>query len=447
VDDGELLEELIRVAARLGVEVRVERFETPPARGGGRCVVDGRVLVLLDARAPAADRVEALAGALAVADLEDVYLPPEVRERIEAARPEPVAPGERVPLASHSTLGVGGPARWWLEARDEAEVHRALGWAARRGVSVRVLGGGSNLVVADAGVEALVLRIALRGVTVREAAGAVEVTAAAGESWDDLVRLTVERGWAGLECLSGIPGLVGATPIQNVGAYGQEVSETITEIRAVDRTTGATVTLTPEACRFGYRDSALRSDVPDRHVILGVTYRLRPGGSPTVRYAELGRHLAAQGVATPTLADVRASVLAVRREKSMVLDPADANRRSCGSFFVNPVVPATVAARVAAVVGDPAMPRWPEPDGARVKLSAAWLIERAGLGRGVRDGAVGLSTRHTLAIVAHEGARAADVVRLARRIRQAVEARFGVRLRPEPVFWGFARLEDGLPVG
>jgi UDP-N-acetylmuramate dehydrogenase len=342
-------------------------------------------------------------------------------------------------------MGVGGQARWYVEAHDEPAVLAALRWAEERGLPLRVLGGGSNLVVADAGVETLVLRVALRGLAVREAESAVELTAAAGEPWDGVVRFAVERGWAGLECLSGIPGLVGATPIQNVGAYGQEVSDTIAAVRALDRTTRTIVTLPPAACGFGYRDSAFKSRAPDRHVILAVTYRLRPAGAPSVRYAELERHLAARGIASPGLADVRESVLAVRRTKSMVLDSADPNRRSCGSFFVNPVVPAAEAERVASVAGDPGMPRWPEPGGERVKLAAAWLVERAGFARGLADGAAGISTRHTLAIVAREGARASDVVRVARRVRDGVLARFGVRLHPEPVFWGFPRVEHGLP--
>jgi UDP-N-acetylmuramate dehydrogenase len=344
-------------------------------------------------------------------------------------------PLEHVPLAPWCTLGVGGPARFFVEARDEAAVTAALAWARARGLGVRVLGGGSNLVVADEGVDALVVRLALRGVEAQEGDGAVAVTAAAGEPWDDLVRDTVARGWAGLECLSGIPGLVGATPIQNVGAYGQEVAETITAVRALDTRTGAVVALAPARCGFAYRDSLFKSRAPDRYVVLAVTYRLQPGGAPAVRYAELARHLAGHGVTTPTLADVRASVLAIRRAKSMVLEAGDPNRRSCGSYFVNPVVTAAEAARVEARAGDPAMPRWPERDG-RVKLSAAWLIERAGFRRGQTDGPVGLSTRHALAIVAHDGATARHVLDFARRVQAAVEARFGVRLRPEPVVWG-----------
>jgi UDP-N-acetylmuramate dehydrogenase len=332
-------------------------------------------------------------------------------------------------------MGVGGPARFFVEAANEAAVLAAVRWAEERRVDLRVLGGGSNLVVADAGVNALVVKIAPRGVRSHEANGAVEVTAAAGEPWDALVAHAVERGWAGIECLSGIPGLVGATPIQNVGAYGQEVSQTVTAVRALDRRTGDIAALAPADCGFGYRTSRFKSGEPDRFIVLGVTYTLAPGGAPAVRYADVEKDLAGRGIAKPSLADVRASVLAIRRSKSMVLDAVDPNRRSCGSFFLNPVVDGATFERVSSAAGDPAMPRWREADG-RVKLSAAWLIEHAGLRRGDGPGPVALSTRHSLAIVCREGARAADVTTFAREIRAVVEARFGVRLVPEPVFWG-----------
>ena len=346
-----------------------------------------------------------------------------------------MTPREHVALAPHCTLGVGGPARWFVDAADEGAVLEAVAWARDRGAGFRILGGGSNVVVADAGVEALVVRVSLRGVNSETRAGRVELTAAAGEPWDDLVATTVARGWAGLECLSGIPGLVGATPIQNVGAYGQEVGETVAAVRALDTRSGRVVTLAGGECGFGYRDSRFKTAEPGRWVVLGVVYHLRPAGAAAVRYADVERHLAGRGVTAPSLADVRESVLAVRRAKSMVLDPADPNRRSCGSFFVNPVVSAEAAAKVEARALDPGMPRWTQPDG-RVKLSAAWLIEQAGFRRGLREGPVGLSTRHALAIVAHDGARAGDVVGLARRIQGTVEARFGIRLTPEPVYWG-----------
>ena len=346
-----------------------------------------------------------------------------------------MTPREDVSLAARCTLGVGGPARYFVEVTTESAVADALAWARRRGVGVRVLGGGSNVVVPDAGVDGLVLGMALRGIVTQEHAEAVDVTAAAGEPWDDVVRVTVEREWTGLECLSGIPGLVGATPIQNVGAYGQEVSETITAVRVLDVHTGEIVALDNAACGFGYRDSRLKSGEPERYIVLGVTYRLRPDGKVRVRYAELSRHLAARGISTPTGGDVRESVLAVRRAKSMVLDASDPNRRSCGSFFTNPIVTAETADAVRARCGGEGMPRWEQPDG-RVKLSAAWLIERAGFRRGEGHGAVGLSTRHALAIVAHDGASATDVLAFARTIVERVRSRLGVTLVPEPVIWG-----------
>jgi len=337
-------------------------------------------------------------------------------------------------------MELGGPARFFVHARYDAEVREAWAWARERQVPLRVLGGGSNVVVDDAGVDGVVVQIDTRGIEWRETAEAVEVTAAAGEGWDDLVRCAVAREWAGLECLSGIPGRVGATPIQNVGAYGQEVSDTITAVHALDRASGDTLSLPPSACGFGYRDSRFKSGEPDRWIVLGVSYRLRPGGAPTVKYADLEKHLAARGLVRPTLGQVRDSVIEIRRAKSMVLDPADPNRRSCGSFFMNPIVTPAHADKVAARAGAAAMPRWTQPDGS-VKLSAAWLIERAGLTRGASAGAVGLSTRHTLAIVCHDGARAADVVGFARRIRDTVAERFDVRLAPEPILWGGLTLE------
>jgi UDP-N-acetylmuramate dehydrogenase len=348
-----------------------------------------------------------------------------------------IAPVEHAPLAPHCTLHVGGAARYFLEARDEATVLDAADWAASRGLPIRVLGGGSNLVIADEGVDGLVLKIGLRGVTAREIPGAVEVTAAAGEPWDAFVRHAVERGWAGLECLSGIPGLVGATPIQNVGAYGQEVSDTLASVRALDREGRRVVTLAPADCGFGYRDSLFKSRAPGRYVVLAVTYRLVPGGAPNLGYADIAREI---GTAAPSLAAVRETVIRVRRSKSMVLDPGDPNARSCGSFFLNPIVDAAALAAVDARAAGLSMPRWPQPDG-RVKLSAAWLIERAGFTRGQADGPVGLSTRHTLAIVCHDGACARDVAAFARRVRAGVEQRFGVRLHPEPVFWGTLSLD------
>jgi len=355
-----------------------------------------------------------------------------------------VEPRENVPLAPLTTLGVGGPARFYVRVDDAAGVVEAMDWAGARGLPFLVLGGGSNLVLADGGYPGLVVHLALRGVAARVAGDAVDVTAAAGEQWDALVAFAADKGWAGIECLSGIPGLVGATPIQNVGAYGQDVSETIVAVEAIDRRTRARVLLDNEACRFGYRMSRFKAEDAGHYVVIGVTFRLRPGGAPALKYAELTRHFAERGVTAPSLAETRQAVIEVRRRKAMVLDPADPNARSVGSFFMNPVVAAgefeALAARIVSdgvAASADEIPHYPGGPG-RLKLSAAWLIERAGFQRGYRRGPVGLSEKHTLAIVNRGGATAADVVSLAREVRDGVRERFGIALHPEPVFVGTA---------
>jgi UDP-N-acetylmuramate dehydrogenase len=319
---------------------------------------------------------------------------------------------------------------------------------------VLVLGGGSNLLVADRGFDGLVLRPRVRGVRVEEGEGAVRVEAGAGEAWDDLVRRAVGNGWAGIECLSGIPGEVGATPIQNVGAYGQEVADTIVDVRAIDRASLAAVTLDAARCGFGYRDSAFKRADAGRFVIVAVRFALRPGGAPALRYAELRGRLEGRGA--PSLAEARAAVIDLRRGKSMVLDPGSENGRSAGSFFMNPVVDGAaidaVRARVSAagvLAPGERMPEHAAPSG-RVKLPAAWLIERAGFRKGTGDGAVGISTRHALAIVNRGGATAAAIVAFARRVKDGVRDRFGVDLHAEPVLVGFGPgegLEKSAPKG
>jgi UDP-N-acetylmuramate dehydrogenase len=341
---------------------------------------------------------------------------------------------ESVELAPRTTLGVGGAARFFVDAEDVPTARAALAWAAERGVRLRVLGGGSNVVVSDGGFDGLVLRPALRGLTFHDAGEHVEVTAGAGEPWDGVVKACVERGLQGLECLSGIPGWAGATPIQNVGAYGQEVAETLERVEVLDRRTLEQATLGAAECRFAYRDSRFKSDDPERFVVLAARFRLRRGAAPSVRYAELARHLESGGVERPTLADVRNAVVFLRGRKSMLYDTRDVNGRSCGSFFTNPVVSAEAAERVEEISGAAAMPRYPQPDG-RVKLAAGWLIERAGFEKGLRRGPVGLSTRHALSIVCHDGALARDVLAFAETIRKGVQERFGVSLVLEPVVW------------
>lgn len=358
-----------------------------------------------------------------------------------------------VPLAPLTTLGLGGPARYFLEARDDASLAAALRRAREEGVEATILAGGSNAVVADAGVDGLVVRVALKGVERTAAGGGGQElwTVAAGEPWDPLVERVVAAGLAGIECLSGIPGTAGATPIQNVGAYGQEVAEVVESVRVLDRETLEERRMAPEECGFAYRDSLFRRR-PERFAVLAVTLRLAPDGEPAVRYPELERAVAATGEGA-TLASVRRTVLALRRSKSMVIESGDENRRSVGSFFVNPVVAAEEAeavverALLAGVARDPSeVPRFeagPAGPGRRIKLSAGWLVEHAGFPKGTRRGPVGVSSRHALALVHHGGGKTADLLALAREVRKAVRDRFGVTLQPEPVFLGFGE-EDPL---
>ena len=334
-----------------------------------------------------------------------------------------------VRLSQQTTLAVGGPARWFARCSSVGQVQTALAFAAAESLPIFVLGGGSNVLVADRGFDGVVIQCALDSV---EPNGALW-TVGAGVIWDALVAQTVERGWSGLECLSGIPGWVGASPIQNIGAYGQEVGAVIDAVQAIDRQTGDVSWLSADTCAFGYRTSRFKQD-STRWVVVAVRYALRDDGVPTLKYAELARQVG-EG---PTLAKVRAAVLKLRRGKSMVYDPADPNHRSAGSFFLNPIVSAKALAKISARVhaaGFEGMPQWPVAEG--IKLSAAWLIERSGRPRGWGDGRVGLSTRHTLAVINRGQATAAEIVAFAQEIQRHVAQRFGVHLTPEPTWLGF----------
>ena len=333
-----------------------------------------------------------------------------------------------VPLSSYTTLGLGGPATELVTAYDEAEIVEALRTA--DGPSL-VLGGGSNLVVADEGFPGTVIRIATRGQTLTELGDDVLLEVAAGEDWTALVSRCVDDQLAGVECLAGIPGLVGATPMQNVGAYGQDVSQTVVSVRAFDRTADEVRTVTD--CEFAYRGSRFKAEAP-RWAVLSVTYRLsRTPTSRPVRYAELAGALGiAVGDRAPLL-EVRDAVLSLRRRKGMVLDPADPDTRSAGSFFTNPILDADQLAALRARGVEP--PTYPERDG-RVKVPAAWLIERAGFAKGDFDGPAGISSKHTLALVNRGGARTADLMRVARAVRDGVREAFGLELVPEPVLVG-----------
>jgi UDP-N-acetylmuramate dehydrogenase len=346
---------------------------------------------------------------------------------------------EHVPLAPLTTLGVGGPARWLTSCRSSDELVAALAWAARRGVQRLVIGGGSNLLVSDDGFDGLVIRNAIAGIDAREEGSRISVRAGAGEEWDRFVEFCVANDLGGVECLSGIPGLVGATPIQNVGAYGQEVSETITEVEVLDTLSGEVRRLSNDECEFGYRASRFKNRQVNRFVVLFVTYSLERGGAPAIRYPDIERHLSSRAISAPGLAEVREAVIAIRRAKGMVVDPDDPDSRSAGSFFMNPIVDLeshdSFVARCSAegIGGTP--PSFPSKGG--VKLSAAWLIENAGFSKGLRLGRAGLSTKHTLAIVNSGGATAREIVDLVLTIQRGVEEKFGIVLRPEPNLIGF----------
>lgn len=345
-----------------------------------------------------------------------------------------------VPLAPHTTLGLGGPARQLVEARSRAELVAAVEEADLRRAPLLILGGGSNLVVSDEGFAGTVVKIGTRGVTVDETDEArVVVTAEAGEPWDDVVALAVSRGWSGVECLSGIPGQVGAVPMQNVGAYGQDVGETIRAVHTWDRDARRLVVFDRDDCRFAYRSSVFRGR--DRHVILAVTFAFeRRAESQPLRYAELTGALGIATSARAPLAQVRDTVIALRRKKGMVVDAADPDTASAGSFFTNPIVDAAELERVRQRVAPrlregERMPSFAEPDG-RTKLSAAWLIERAGFTKGHAVGRAAISHKHALALTNRGGATTEELLALARRIRDGVEDAFGVRLENEPVFVG-----------
>ncbi|MCW2683870.1 MAG: murB [Blastococcus sp.] len=324
-----------------------------------------------------------------------------------------------VPLADLTTLGVGGPIDRLLEAGDAAELVAAVRDADEAGRPLLLLGGGSNIVAPDEGWPGDVVAVRTRGIERRGDSLVVQ----AGEPWDDLVAYTVDHDLAGVEALSGIPGSTGATPVQNVGAYGQEVAQTITAVHVYDRAEKSERTLTPAGCEFAYRDSRLKRE-PTRFVVLDVTFALAAGPrSRPVGYAELARTLGVQIGETAPLADVRSAVLGLRRGKGMVWNPADPDSRSAGSFFTNPIV-----AIEQAVDG---CPSWPAGDGL-VKLSAAWLVQSAGFGRGTRQGRVGTSSRHSLALTTEPGATAGELMAFAATVIEAVRDQFGVTLVPEP---------------
>jgi UDP-N-acetylmuramate dehydrogenase len=342
---------------------------------------------------------------------------------------------EKVPLAAYTTFQIGGPARWFAEATSEDDIAAGIAFATERKLPLFILGGGSNLLVSDAGFSGLVLRIALEGIVSTGAGGSSIISAAAGEDWDGLVAYAVAAGLAGIECLSGIPGTVGGTPVQNVGAYGQEVSQTIVTVRAFDRKASQFVDLAASDCGFSYRRSIFNSSQRERYVVSRVDYALRKDAPANFVYADVARYFASRKIEVPTLAEVRDAVRSIRAQKGMLIVPGDADCRSAGSFFKNPVVPASTLDSLALElkVEKQSIPAYPASQG-EVKLSAAWLIERAGFAKGYALGNAGISSRHTLALINRGGASATEVTALRDKVVAAVASRFAVRLEPEPVW-------------
>ncbi|WP_263359597.1 UDP-N-acetylmuramate dehydrogenase [Acidicapsa ligni] len=345
---------------------------------------------------------------------------------------------EQVLLAPFTTFGIGGPARWFVEAASEADVVDAVRWARDRAVPLFVLGGGSNLLISDAGFSGLVLRVVLKGIGTFPSDSGMLFRVAAGEDWDEFVSLAVMQNCAGIECLAGIPGTVGGTPVQNVGAYGQEVAETILGVRVMDLETLEFREMTAAECGFAYRSSVFNSTARGQFLVTRVDYRLRPGGEVNLRYADLQKVFTAGS--NPGLLEVANAVHHIRQSKGMLLVEGDPDCRSAGSFFKNPVVSAVEFAHLSARLGSAQLgsvpPSYPAGEGL-VKLPAAWLIEQAGFPKGFRLGRAGISSRHTLALVNLGGATAADLLVLRDVIVAGVSERFGIALAMEPVMVGF----------
>jgi UDP-N-acetylmuramate dehydrogenase len=340
---------------------------------------------------------------------------------------------ENVVLAPLTTLGVGGPARYFAVCRSTSDILEALEFADRKKLPVFVLGGGSNLLIADEGFRGIVIQVLVEGIDLEIVESKGLLIAGSGENWDMLVQFAVTNDLAGVECLSGIPGSVGGTPVQNVGAYGQEVSETILSVACIDRSNGNVVEMTNEECGFQYRKSIFNTTERDHFIITQVTFGLMRNGKPRISYRDLAERFSGS---TPSLLDVRDAVWDIRRQKSMVIDAGDPNSRSAGSFFKNPVLSSTEYRRI--IEEFPIeVPSFPMETGEH-KIPAAWLIEQAGFQKGFILGRVGISERHSLAIINRGGAKASDIIALKDLIISKVAKKFGITLVPEPVFLGFA---------
>lgn len=467
MDEIALFDEICMLLRAAGLEIRTEHFALAPESAGGLCRVEGKDLVLLHAGASKAERARALLEVVEQVGLRRLgirgaELSPTLLSRLNRrgqmpwphkSEAPPVAKTQSwyrlqkhlklimtpPPLSNLTTLGVGGPPTRFETATTEAHLAELVREAKATDSPIHVLGGGSNIVVADEGVSGTAIKIALTGISVKTKGGHVLVTAAAGENWHEFAKSMTELDYAGIECLGGIPGSVGATPIQNVGAYGQEVSQTIHSVRVLNRKTLKIREFKNANCHFGYRTSVFKTEARDAYIVLAVTFRLTPKGAPCLRYTELQKCLGLEA----TLQTTFEQVIELRRQKSMIYDVQDPNHRSCGSFFVNAQISKDQLSQIAIQLNT-TVPHFLVGDDL-VKVPSAWLIERAGFSRGERIGNVGLSSQHALCIVAHEGATATEVIQFATSIQKNVLKTFGVQLSPEPDFWGFPESDAGLP--
>jgi UDP-N-acetylmuramate dehydrogenase len=356
---------------------------------------------------------------------------------------------ENVPLASYTTLGIGGPARYFVAVKREEQIPDALDFASKCGCPVFILGSGSNIVVSDSGFPGLIIKIEITGIQSFDDERMVSV--AAGEEWDSLAQRCVSLNLAGIECLSGIPGTVGAAPVQNIGAYGEEVSEVILSVRVFDRESQEILELSATECKFAYRSSIFNTSGTDRYIILKVSFGLRMDGAPCIHYRDLQLRFGKRS-RPPSLREVRDAVLQIRESKAMVLRDNDPDSKSVGSFFKNPVLNSAAAAqaesraRACGLLGiSEKIPNFQAPAG-KEKLPAAWLIERAGFAKGFVRGNAAISGKHTLALVNRGGASAQEILDLMRLIQERVYELFGVELQSEPIFLGFPVARSPFPV-
>jgi UDP-N-acetylmuramate dehydrogenase len=340
---------------------------------------------------------------------------------------------EHVALAPYTTFGIGGPARWFIEASKENEVQEAVRFARQQNAPLFVLGGGSNLLVSDAGFPGVVLHIALKGIEQQALEATTRFSVAAGEDWDAFVSLAVDQNCGGVECLAGIPGSVGGTPVQNVGAYGQEVSETIRLVRALDLNTMRFAELTASECGFAYRRSLFNTSERGRYVVTRVEYELKSDADSVISYADLKRYF--QNVPAPALKEVCSAVREIRRQKGMLIVPGDPDCQSAGSFFKNPVISQEHFSQIVVGADGANVPHYPASDG-QVKVPAAWLLDQAGFHKGFALGRTGISSKHTLALINRDGASAADIAALRDAIIAKVAEKFAIDLEPEPVWVG-----------